>query len=230
MTGIEQKLCRRLSSIAVAAGIALGLAGIARAEVILSQHTSEFLGHGSTNLYNWTQLNDGVDQAWLEVTFPETAVGPPDAWYDVVYVQATNLFAGTWTTNMYVHFDFWAETVEPRNVELMWKSSTNTTLWGHSFTPPGDAGQTNTYAVGFGNYTNDWKFAGDGGIDQYLSDLSTIDWIGVYIFRTGSDPQAYGLDDVTLSIPEPPEMILLGSAVLISLASLRRRRQRTAGL
>jgi hypothetical protein len=69
-----------------------------------------------------------------------------------------------------------------------------------------------------------WTLGSEG---EYLDDLSTIDWLGVYIDRTGAGAQDYGLDDVTLSIPEPPEVIMLGSALLLSLSSLRRRRKTT---
>jgi hypothetical protein len=229
MTKRRQRFGGWLLAIAMAVGVVC-LALPTQAEIILGQHTWTSGGYGWTNFYyNWTTPNDGVNQTWLKVTFPATVSGPPDTWYDIVYVPAENLFAGAWTTNMYVHFDFWAEDVAPQSVQLRWKSATNATIWGHSFTPPSGADQTNTYTVGFGTYASDWAFDGDGGLSRYLSDLSTIDWIGVFIARTDDGQQAYGIDDVTLSIPEPPEMIMLGSAVLASLATFRRRRRSPAG-
>jgi hypothetical protein len=203
----------------------LCLAATARAEIIMGQHTWDSGGHNWASLDGWSTVDSDGNPTWLKVSFPQITdpETPPNKYTDIIYTQAENLFAGTWTTDMYVRFDFWAEDVAPQSVQLVWKSSTNATVWGHSFTP-GGVNQTNTYSVGFGSYSN-WQFPGDGGLSQYLSDLSTIDWIGIFIARTGDGAQDYGIDDVTLAIPEPPEIIMFGSAVLASLASLRRRRR-----
>lgn len=197
----------------------------AAAEIILGHFDWSTGLQGWASLKGWSQLTaPGSPQAWLNITFPETKEpeGGQDEWYDVAYVQATNLFAGTWSPAMSVRFDFMAEDVVPKAIQVQWKSSTNSSIWGSVLTPPATTNTWTRYGAGFGDW-NDWKFAG-ASQDKYLSDLSSIEWIGVYVFRTGGGPQNYALDDFNLMIPEPPEIVMFASAVIASVAALRRRK------
>lgn len=210
----------------VAVAAAVCLAGSARAEVILGQHDwNSGPETGWDNLYNWTSLDNGVNQNWLQVTFPTTSSpeSGQDEWYDVIYVQAADLFAGTWTPSMSLRFDFFADDVTPQALQVQWQSSASSSIWGATLTPAPTTDVWTRYELSLSNW-QDWMFPG-ATEDQYLSDLSTIDWIGINIVRTGAGAQVYGLDDVTLTIPEPPEMVMLGSAILVSLCALRQRRK-----
>jgi hypothetical protein len=59
---------------------------------------------------------------------------------------------------------------------------------------------------------------------QYLADLASIDWIGVYIYRNTADLQIYGIDDFKLMIPEPAEYLVLALALATTGLSLHRKR------
>lgn len=209
----------------IAVAVVANWVASARADVILGQHdwdSGPETGWASTP--SITTLDGDGNPTWLKITFP--AVDPEsdqDLWHDVVNVQAENLFAGTWTSDMSVGFNFFAEDVMPNALQVVLKSTDSATIWGVSLTPTGSTGVWTHYEVKLNN-PEFWTLGSEG---EYLDDLSTIDWLGVYIDRTGAGAQDYGLDDVTLSIPEPPEVIMLGSAILLSLSSLRRRRKTT---
>jgi len=175
---------------------------------------------------SYTTLNE-ADQEWLTITFPET-VQPEggDEWNDLIYVQAEDLFAGSWPSEGgFVEFDFWAEDEVPAEIQIQWSSETNSEVWSQSLTQPSSTQEWTTYEVGLGDW-EDWMYSGAASEDQYLSDLSTIDWIGIYIEREGPGGQMYGLDNFKLVVPEPAEMILLGSALVASAMSLKKRRKR----
>jgi hypothetical protein len=176
---------------------------------------------GNTTLS--TPTSGGNPGGWLQVTFPTTSSGPGDQWYDTVYTPATNIFAGTWTTNTAIQFDFWQSNSVAGGLALEFES-TNGDIWSYSLTPPGLTSWT-TYTVSFGDLS-DWTlpFATE---DQYLTDLSSIDWIGVYIYRDTSSQEIYGIDNVMLTVPEPAECVLLAAAVVtIGMSLLHRRRFR----
>ena len=82
--------------------------------------------------------------------------------------------------------------------------------------------QWSTFNAPFANW-EDWQYAG-ATEDQYLSDLSSINWIGVYVYRNTGDDQIYGLDDCMLMVPEPAELMMLAVALAAAWWSLRRRR------
>jgi hypothetical protein len=58
---------------------------------------------------------------------------------------------------------------------------------------------------------------------MFLSDLSSIEWIGIYIERTGAGAQDYGLDNFNLMVPEPSEYAMLAAALMGAWIFLRRR-------
>lgn len=175
---------------------------------------------------SYTTLDDGVSQDWLAITFP-TTVEPEsgqDEWSDVIYVQAEDLFAGTWTTDSFIEFDFWAEDETPGALQVQWSSDTNSEVWAMVITPPSSTQEWTTYELSLSDW-EDWMYPGSTE-DQYLSDLSTVDWIGIYIYRDGPDEQTYGLDNFKLTIPEPAEIFMLASAFIASAMSMRKKKKR----
>ena len=174
--------------------------------------------YGSTILA--TPSTGGDTGGWLSVTFP--AAGAETGLYDVAYTKATNLYTGTWSTDMWVQMDFWASNQSPAALQVQWQSSGNTDIWSYALTPPG-TGVWTTVGASFGDWTS-WQYTGAASEAQYLSDLASIDWIGVYIYRNGDDLQVYGLDDVDLMVPEPAESLMLAFALMITGLSLRRKR------
>jgi hypothetical protein len=77
------------------------------------------------------------------------------------------------------------------------------------------------HSAPFSNWM-DWMFPG-ATEDQYLADLSSSDWIGVFTYRTGAAEQIYGIDNFRLMVPEPAETVVLCVALAVSLVALRRR-------
>ena len=209
----------------------MSIAGVCRASIVIGSHDWDMGSHGWTNQRpGFTSLDlqriptNGNPNGWLQMTFP--ADGSPDAAYDVVYTSATNLFAGTWTTNMWVEFDFWAATAAPEELEVRWQSSTNSYVWSYQLSPGGTQ-EWETFRAGFLS-RDDWADPFGPSVEQYLADLSTIDWIGIYIFRGGADDQLYGLDDFQVMIPEPAECVMLIAVLAVAGLSLRDRRRRIA--
>jgi hypothetical protein len=173
----------------VAAALAACLIGThTQAEIILGEHDWENGAEGWAMLGSetWVTLEDpAVGENWLNIAL----TGQTASWSTVVKVQAEDLFAGTWTPDMFVEFDFWAAQSAPLS------------------------------------YGTDWIFSGGGSSeDQYLSDLSSIDWIGISLGgSSGADP-SYQPDNFRLMIPEPSQYVMLSSAILACLAAVRRRK------
>lgn len=198
------------------------------AGIILGQHDWDST-EGWSSLEGWTTVTDPAGGGWLNVSFPATSQpeAAQDEWYDTVYVSAEDLFAGTWTSDMFVEFDFWAEDVTPDAVQLQWSSSTNSDIWATALQQPSATQEWDRLTASFGDWT-DWLFPG-ATEDQYLSDLSTIDWIGVYVYRDGAGAQDYRIDDVSLMVPEPAQLVMLASALATSLMAVRRRKRGDGG-
>jgi hypothetical protein len=214
------------------AGFCLLLPMMATATMILGVHDwddgTNVVEEGWSSMYGWSQVTDpqspgGNPQGWLEIKFTNIVEDPPGPWWaDVVSTPATNLFAGTWTTNMWVTFDFLADTVEPFALQVRWGSTNSSKQWRYNLDAP-DVGDWTTYSASLLDW-DDWDYAG-GTEAQYLADLGSIDWIGIYIFRTGAGEQIYGIDNFMLMIPEPTQCMMLGVVGLVSLWSRRRKKK-----
>jgi hypothetical protein len=76
------------------------------------------------------------------------------------------------------------------------------------------------------SYT-DWDYGG-GSQEQFVNDLASVNWIGVYNSGGASDGHPYPLDDVRLSVPEPAEMVMLGAALVSSFLSLRKKKRKAS--
>ncbi|OGV68074.1 MAG: hypothetical protein A2283_18715 [Lentisphaerae bacterium RIFOXYA12_FULL_48_11] len=162
---------------------------------------------------------------WMRIEFPETTSEPGTDWYDVLRVPATNLFTGSWDTQMWVQFDFWQSNLVAGAVQIRWgTTNAGAGVWRSPVTIPSGLDTWTTVASSFNNWQN-WQYPGATEA-QYLADLQNIDWVGVYIFRNTGDEQIYGIDNFRLMIPEPAELLMLVSAVLASGLSARRRRRR----
>jgi hypothetical protein len=194
---------------------------------MLGQHDWELGEHPWTS-DGFASLNreasGGNPGGWLEITMPETGQAPGgDEWFDVISTDASSIFAGGWETRMWVEFDFWADNTAP-TAQLRWQSAENDYIWANTVSSGTAQDGWQTFSPSFHDWT-DWDTLTPMGAseEQYLADLSTIDWIGVYIWRDGADSQVYGLDDFKLMVPEPQEIIMLVAALMITLVSLRRK-------
>ena len=199
---------------------------------IIAQHTWD----NGPSLLGWqSEFGDvmleveaagGNPNGWLEITFPETTAPEilEDEWVDIVRVDADDLFAGNWTPTMFLEFDFYAATRLPQDLQFQFHS-TNSNVWGYNIANQVTQTQVwTTVQVSLG-YSAGWgPLPGfDDTEEQFLADLSAIDWIGVYIFREDAGVEVYGIDNFRLLVPEPGEVAML-AAVLLAFGWVYRRR------
>lgn len=167
-------------------------------------------------------VQGGADQ-WLQISF----TGDPLPEWVLASGSATDLFAGAWSSDAWIEFDFWASSSIPDALQIRWGSA-STNVWGNTLTPSvSGIGSWQTLRTDTLGSVTDWNI-GLGDPDEFVADLSSIDWIGLYIYRDGTDPEVYGVDDVSLMVPEPAEVLLLCAAFGVVVLVLRRRRQPSA--
>jgi hypothetical protein len=212
------------------------LLATARADIILGSNTwnaADDLEGWTADDQDWVTLGNpnsgGPDNSgYLSIGMDETTPFQFEEWEALAQAPATNLFVGTWTTNMWVTFDFFAEDIAPNYIQIWWGSDSDN-VW--TYTVASNENMTtqlwNTLSAPLFDYDN-WSDAFSPPESEFLDDLAAIDWIGVYIFRDEEIAQDYGLDDFELHVPEPAEMMLLAAAVLTSAMSMRRKRRARA--
>lgn len=166
-----------------------------------------------------TTSGSGGDGQWLRIDFEDG--DPADVRGSG---SASDLFAGTWHSDYWVEFDFWADNTLPTSLQVRWANSDSNNIWGQTVTPSGGPGTWQTLrTTSLGDDVN-WDI-GLGDRNDYLVDLSSIDWIGVYIDRgTTSGADSYGVDDYSLMVPEPAEIMMLAAAFGVGLLVWRRMR------
>jgi hypothetical protein len=175
----------------------------------------------------------GNPNGYLNINFPPTSAPEilENEWVDIIRIDAALLFAGNWRTDMTLSFDFFASNQTPHDIQLQFHS-TNNNVWGYNLT----SAVTNTQQwtgistpLAFDSAWGPLPGFSDTA-DQFLADLSAIDWIGIYIFRETAGGENYGIDNFRLHliVPEPAEFAML-AAVLIAAALGYRRQQKDAG-
>ena len=211
-------------------GVVLGClaGGWGHADVIISRiHTWDLGEHGWTAEYGdiitSRETTGGNPDGWLKLTFPVTTLPETGeiGWYDIVHVSPDNLLA-TYRTG--VRFDFWAQDQLPQDLQLQFHS-TSGNVWGYNITDR--VRQTGTWTpIGVPlTYSDAWGgLPGyDDTLDQFVSDLASMDWIGVYIWREEASQEVYGLDNFHFMVPEPGEMVMLALALLTAGLAVHRR-------
>ena len=202
---------------------------------------------GWTNSQTWiSQVNPmsgGNAGGYQQIEFDATA------WFSGEdYALATNgasgLYAGAWETDMWLELDFWASNTAPVSVEVRWQSSTSSTrTWAsqvfHETNSTMNVEEWTHMTSASLTDHNQWDAydAGDNWTEtDFVDDLSSIDWIGVYIWRSGIDQQFYGIDNfalmdnLALVIPEPGEILLLFVALASAAVLLERRRAKSCAV
>jgi len=178
-----------------------------------------------TNLRGWTSPAtpnaDGNTGESLRMTFPYVAASETGR-YDGVCLRASNLFAGAWATNMPIRFDFWASNNSPGAAQVQWGTNGLGGDIREAVVDTPGTGTWTTLNASLLNWSN-WMY--DGAIEaQYLSDLASIDWIGVPIDRHTAGHPIHGIDNVMLMIPEPAGCLMLVLALVTMGISVRRKR------
>lgn len=222
-------------SVAVLAATLL-IAAPVSGNVILGQHDwdTDTL-HGWASQDGWTTVarepTGGVDTTgWMSITFTNDSEDPGPWWYDTISTPKTNLFAGSWTSSQWIEFDFWASNTEPSAIQVQFGDTATNLVWRYDVfnSETDDMALTNwtTYTASFANW-EDWKIQSPGYTENnYLANLDSIDWIGVYIYRNTAAEQIYGIDNFMLMIPEPVECLMLAAAAISSAMSLRKKKKR----
>lgn len=195
--------------------------------------------HAWTNLpygSGWANLDipatGGSTGGWLRITFPETFESELEEqeWSDTIYTPVENLWSGTWVTNMVVQFDFWYSNTAPEYIQVRWADSDTNRVWRSTvFDSDTDSMSETNWTTITSPFMSDSELWGGGAIGtqaQFLQDLDSIDWIGLYIWRGSADESIYGIDDFKLLVPEPTEYMMLAAALLTILASVRSSRFR----
>ena len=215
------------------AAVLLGLALQARGTTF-GLHDWDTGPHGWTSEFNDVSLSreatGGNPAGYLDITFPPTSAPEilEDEWADIIMVDAATLFAGNWRQDMHISFDFFSSNQTPHDIQLQFHS-TNNNVWGYNLTASVSDTQTWT------SLSTPLLFAGawgplpgfDDTEDQFLADLSAIDWIGIYIFRETAGTEHYGIDNFRLHliVPEPAEFVMLAAVLLAAALGYRRQRK-----
>jgi len=166
----------------------------------------------------------GADD-YMQILFPDGIdPGPGDQWYETVSTPASDLFVGTWITDYWIEFDFWAEDAVPDTLQIRWGNNDTDRTWANTITGGSGVGSWDTLRSDTFSDFNDWKMDPFVTQDDFITDLGSIDWIGVYIYRDGTDEEVYGVDDFKLMVPEPAEYLMLFAALGTAVMVIRRRK------
>ncbi|NQT91784.1 MAG: hypothetical protein HQ559_03410 [Lentisphaerae bacterium] len=110
-------------------------------------------------------------------------------------IAAGGLPVGVMPSN--ISYRFRSDHVAPSAIRTCFHSSRSGNTWHHSHTPPAP-GQQESFALPV-DYSTCWIKGPVQTEDEFLDDLRSVDWIGVYIRRHGDIvPQDYEIDDFTV--------------------------------
>ncbi len=226
-------MCSNQCSVKMILGLSLLLAvlitGTASADSAWGTHDWDpYPGAGGwTSRYGWVEITEptsgGNTGGWLSITFTNTDITPDGSWQDIIQTPATSLFAGTYSISNWFEFDFYASNVLPNALQVRWSSSTNSYIWGAPISGPSTTGIWERLQSPSLLDWDDWDIDPFGTEEQFLADLNSIEWVGLYIDRNTATEQLYGVDNFSLMIPEPAELIMLAFALLGVWWSYRRR-------
>lgn len=225
-----KKACNRLAAIACCALCVI--CAVARAGVVTG--TPEQWNSGFQGWTNAAGASDAVlenSDGWLRLRFTGYS-GPPPAGGDETIrtwgAPATDMFVGNYSNAdaIGVRFSFRATNQAPSQFELQFESGGH--LWYYALSTNVAINSWTDYEIPF-DYNAGWDSDFGWSASTFLSDLESVDWIGLYIAREGSQDQAYELDDFELFVPEPAGICLLASAVAALACTYGRRRRRIEG-
>lgn len=169
-----------------------------------------------------TMTTNGNTGGFLQVTFTDVDDFGVDGEFEIVQVPAVNFFSGTYDTSWFFSFDFWSSNTTPDGLKLAFQSSTNGSYWSYALSPITSTGWV---SYGIALSTNGWSSSDPGQEpEQFLADLQSVSWIGIYIDRATRDQEFYGIDNFMLWAPEPEEWMLIALALIMCAMAERRRR------
>jgi hypothetical protein len=148
----------------------------------------------------------GHDNGYIELLFPANAINPFPQ--DGAFFNRDANHTGDYST-VSVSFDFKVDPVVNEAVGLSVYFMSGVNMWTKQFVVP--ANQWSRVTV---NFSNPWETS--TGVD-FVSDVMAVEEIGVMVTHFNNDSQwSYGLDNWTVSVPEPETYAL----ILVTLLSL----------
>jgi hypothetical protein len=171
--------------------------------------TSGWVGVGTDGQYEFTTphpMSGGNDNGYIELLFPAYATPSTQTGY---FSNSDANHTGDYST-VSVSFDFKVDPVVNEAVGLSVYFVSGGNLWTKQFVVP--ANQWSPVSVSFSGAG--WETL--TGVD-FMSDVMAVQEIGVRVMHFNNDSQwTYGLDNWTVSVPEPETYAL----ILVTLLSL----------
>ena len=160
-------------------------------------------------------VNNSAGNNWMGIIYDDQ-----DTTNQVVSLPAADLFVGQWDRSMWIEFDFWTSDGDTAAaLEVRWKGTNTTDTWSYTLKPSAPGWTSFSAPL---SQQDGWSNGSEGDVNDFLADLGSIDWVGVYISMDSQQEAMYGLDDFRLMVPEPEEYALLAMA-LLALLAIRRR-------
>lgn len=172
--------------------------------------------------------DDGTLQGWTNLsslTPPTVVINPTnylsvqfsarDPWEDpaedTIYATDTQNTGDFSTVSMGVRFEFYATNVTPGEgeVRVYMKGGTTGLTWYQSFSHPSEGWDWHTVSF---EYPERWE---GGTSAQFLSDLTNVTGIGIFVSSTSLDAHEYRLDSwMYVYVPEPGTICMLAAAFM----------------
>lgn len=198
---------------------------------------------GSTK--SWYSSNDwervlnspagaGSQGVWMNTTWVNSDVinksegSVSKRWVDVFSKDAVNMFAVTFDEGMWPSMSLWASNNAYEATMSQWSTEGSNLVWKHSvFDVSAHDMESQVLTSSRADYLlNKTDLSMAFLTEQHLIDeLTSVDWVGIRIWRGEMSSDRYGIDSSHLMIPEPAEIILLLFAGISSFMTLRRKRR-----
>lgn len=157
---------------------------------------------------------------YLRISFPSQGFPNPGS-VEVTYNTVGGQFAGDYAAmgqGIYFNFNFYASNSLPSELSLYLHGANSGVTWQYNLGVPSGYGWSAYQAALV--YNSGWQRIGVPQIGDdvlFSTDLSSVDWLAVYVSRFGNTGgEVFGLDNAVFTIPEPGVMCMI-SAVLLSM-------------
>ncbi len=176
-------------------------------------------GTGEWNLTNPGSGGDtgGLNDGYLRIEIPDVGF-PPAEQLDTVYTTNPD-FIGDRSENLGISFSFYAETHVPTASTLLFQSDAGGTLdtwyWAFDY-GVADIGNWINYNSFLSYDPLNWSSDLGGGSADFYEDITGIDLLGIQFSRNldVETSQFFGIDNFTMTVPEPGTVVTLLTALL----------------
>jgi hypothetical protein len=164
-------------------------------------------------LQNWTNLS-GVATVSNPTNYLSIQFSSRDPWEtaeDIIYAADAKNTGDFSAVSLGVRFNFYVTNVSPDliDVRVYMKGGTSGLTWYQSFSHETEGWAWHTVSF---EYPDMWE---GGTSDQFLSDLTNVTAIGIFVGSSSLDAHEYGLDSwMYIYVPEPGTICMLAAAFL----------------